>query len=146
MYKKKVKISYKPGLHARPATIIAQKANDYDSDIILKSESAQANLKSLLGVLSLGVGYGEEVIVRAEGDDEKEAVERIVKFINSEMEEAVEKKFNNKSNAKKEINKKINDEIGSENEYNVESEKLLQLIGKEVKDKIKYIRELVSSK
>ena len=146
MYQKELEVSYNPGIHARPATIISQKASSYNSDIILKKEEAQADLKSLLGVLSLGVRSGEKVIIKAEGNDEKEAVEEIANLINFELEKAINKKFIDKNNSKKEIAQQIDDEMKSEKQYNVESEKLLDLIGKQVKNKIEAIKGLVDIK
>jgi phosphocarrier protein len=45
------------------------------------------NAKSLLGVLSLGVGQNEEIKIIGDGADENEAVETIYSLITSDFEE-----------------------------------------------------------
>lgn len=71
-----VKILNRTGLHARPAALLAQLANRFQSDIrIVGSHSADA--KSILDLLSLGAGPGAELQVSASGSDEAEAVQAI---------------------------------------------------------------------
>ena len=71
------------GLHARPATFFIQKANCFKSSIWIEKEERRANAKSLLGVLSLGIDGGTTVKVIAAGPDEEQAVEELVKLVNS---------------------------------------------------------------
>lgn len=70
-----ITIQNEVGLHARPATFFIQKANSYKSTIVIEKGNRRANAKSLLGVLSLGIEKGQDIIVHAEGVDEQEAVE-----------------------------------------------------------------------
>lgn len=70
-----ITIQNEVGLHARPATFFIQKANAYKSTIVIEKGNRRANAKSLLGVLSLGIEKGHDIIVHAEGVDEQEAVE-----------------------------------------------------------------------
>lgn len=72
------------GIHARPATILVQTATKFDSDIELEYNSKKVNLKSIMGVMSLGVGKGAEVTIYAEGKDEAEAIEAISETLSSE--------------------------------------------------------------
>ena len=62
------------GIHARPATLLVQTASKYDSDINLEYKGKSVNLKSIMGVMSLGVGQGADVTISAEGADEKDAI------------------------------------------------------------------------
>jgi len=82
---KKVMITNKTGLHARPAAQFVQKAGKYDSKIEIVFEEKEVNAKSIMGVMSLGVGKGNEIIIRADGDDAESAVEELVEFIEVEM-------------------------------------------------------------
>lgn len=82
---KKVIITNKTGLHARPAAQFVQKAGKFDSKIEIIFEEKEVNAKSIMGVMSLGVGKGNEIVVRAEGDDASEAVKELVDFIEVEM-------------------------------------------------------------
>ena len=82
---KKVIITNKTGLHARPAAQFVQKAGKFDSKIEIVFEEKEVNAKSIMGVMSLGVGKGNEITVRAEGEDAEEAVKELVEFIEVEM-------------------------------------------------------------
>ncbi len=83
MEEKRVKIKNKTGIHARPASMIVQKANDFASDILILKDNTEANAKSIMGIMSLGISQSTEIIVRAEGEDEIEAVEEIISLIES---------------------------------------------------------------
>jgi phosphocarrier protein len=87
MYIKKATITNQVGLHARPATFLIQKANEYNSSIWLEKDERRVNAKSLLGVLSLGVGAGESVSIIGDGSDEDEAVDTLYELITSNFAE-----------------------------------------------------------
>ena len=72
------------GIHARPATLLVQTATKFESDIELEYNSKKVNLKSIMGVMSLGVGKGAEVTIYADGKDEEEAIEAISETLSSE--------------------------------------------------------------
>ena len=71
------------GLHARPATFFIQKANEFKSSIWVEKEERRVNAKSLLGVLSLGIVGGTTIRIIADGPDEEESVESLVKLVQS---------------------------------------------------------------
>ncbi len=79
--KKEFVISNEQGLHARPATTLVSKANQYKSKITITHDGETADLKSIMGVLSLGVNPGALVEIVIEGDDETEAMEAITQHI-----------------------------------------------------------------
>lgn len=83
MVKKEAVIKNATGLHARPATLLVKKASSFKSDIYLEYGDKKANVKSLIGVLSLGVTKDSKVTVTASGDDETLAVEEMIKLIES---------------------------------------------------------------
>ena len=83
MYVKDVMVQNQVGLHARPATFFIQKANEYKSSIWVEKEDRRVNAKSLLGVLSLGIVGGTQIRVIADGSDENEAVESLIKLVES---------------------------------------------------------------
>lgn len=62
------------GIHARPATILVNTANKFASDVNLEYNGKSVNLKSIMGVMSLGVSKGAEVKVLATGADEEEVI------------------------------------------------------------------------
>ena len=81
MVTKEVIVKNSTGLHARPATLLVKKASAFKSDISLEYNGKKANVKSLIGVLSLGVSKDANVKVIASGDDEALAAEEIANLI-----------------------------------------------------------------
>lgn len=81
MVTKEVLVKNSTGLHARPATLLVKKASSFKSDVSLEFNGKKANVKSLIGVLSLGVSKDALVKVIATGDDEALAAEEIAKLI-----------------------------------------------------------------
>ena len=72
------------GIHARPATLLVQAASKFASDVTLSYQGKDVNLKSIMGVMSLGVGQGADVTISAEGDDEKEAIAAVAETMSKE--------------------------------------------------------------
>ena len=72
MAEKIYKITEESGLHARPATILVNTVNKFASDVNVEYENKTVNMKSVMGVLSLGVIKGAQVKVIAKGSDEEE--------------------------------------------------------------------------
>ena len=81
MFTQEVTVNNEVGLHARPATYFIQKANEFKSGIWVEKEERRVNAKSLLGVLSLGIVGGTTIKIIADGADEQEAVDALVKLV-----------------------------------------------------------------
>lgn len=81
MIEKEVVVKNGSGLHARPATLLVKKASSFKSDVSIEFNGKKANVKSLIGVLSLAVTKDATIKVVASGDDEALAVEEIVKLV-----------------------------------------------------------------
>lgn len=84
MEKRDFNITAETGIHARPATILVQTASKFGSDVTLQYQGKSVNLKSIMGVMSLGVGQNADVTISAEGADEKEAIEAISETMTKE--------------------------------------------------------------
>lgn len=84
MEKKDFNVVAETGIHARPATLLVQTASKFTSDINLEYKGKSVNLKSIMGVMSLGVGQGADVTITAEGADEKEAIQAIEETMKKE--------------------------------------------------------------
>ncbi len=69
------------GLHARPAADIMKLAIRYKSQIVIVFGSRNANAKSMLSMIKLGVKQGNEVLVRADGPDAEEALSVISGYL-----------------------------------------------------------------
>lgn len=69
------------GLHARAATRLVNCASGFSSEIWLRLGEKRVNGKSIMGVLTLAAAAGSEIVIQAEGDDEREAVAAIGSLI-----------------------------------------------------------------
>ncbi|MBA1334098.1 MAG: hypothetical protein HPY66_1582 [Firmicutes bacterium] len=77
----RVVVSDENGLHARPAAQFVKAANSFVCDVWIGKDGRMVNAKSIVGVLSLGVGKGTEIVIKAQGQDEEKAVEELKKLI-----------------------------------------------------------------
>ncbi|RSK26492.1 phosphocarrier protein HPr [Bacillus sp. HMF5848] len=77
MVTKQYKIISHSGIHARPATMLVGTSTPFDADITLTSNDKTVNLKSIMGVMSLGIQEGATVTIAAEGVDEEAAIAAI---------------------------------------------------------------------
>ncbi|PKK39309.1 Phosphotransferase system, phosphocarrier protein HPr [Clostridiaceae bacterium JG1575] len=81
MVKKEVVVNNPTGLHARPATLLVKRASAFRSDVSIEFNGKRANVKSLIGVLSLGVVKGSTITVMTSGEDEEVAMNELVNLI-----------------------------------------------------------------
>lgn len=84
MITKKMTINIPSGLEARPVALFVQVASRYESSIFVEVEDKKINAKSIMGMMSLGLSAGEEVVVSAEGSDESDAILNIEKYLSEE--------------------------------------------------------------
>lgn len=87
MYIQSVTVTNKSGLHARPAVMFVQTASKFKSNIIVRKDEKTASSKSIINILALGISKDTEISISAEGVDEKEAVDALVKLV-SQLDEA----------------------------------------------------------
>lgn len=73
------------GIHARPAGLLAKEAKKYSSKIVLKKETAAADMTRLMSVMAMGVKQGERIIVEVEGEDEETACHEIRSFFENNL-------------------------------------------------------------
>ena len=81
-------VEHQAGLHARPAALLVKTANQFASEIVIHKDDRQANAKSLLSVLTLGVSQDTEIRLSAQGEDAAEALARLSELIERNFEEA----------------------------------------------------------
>lgn len=77
MEERLVKIRHPFGLHARPAADFYRKAREFRSRITVRNMTVRSSVElpvSLLNLLQLGAAQGHQVLIRAEGEDEHDAV------------------------------------------------------------------------
>ena len=94
MIKKPITLKLRDGLEARPIALLVQEANQYSSTVYIEVENKQiymesgdnkrVNVKSIMGMMSLQLGNGEELTVVADGDDEADAIQGVEKLLVTE--------------------------------------------------------------
>lgn len=81
MTKKTITIGLASGLEARPVAMLVQIASQYESLIYVENQNARVNAKSIMGMMTLGMGSGEEITITADGTDEEKAMTEIEKYL-----------------------------------------------------------------
>ncbi|BCN29779.1 HPr family phosphocarrier protein [Anaeromicropila herbilytica] len=89
MVSRKVIVNNIIGLHLRPAGILCHEAMNYKSRISFKINDCTANAKSVISVLGASVKHGDEIELFCEGEDEEEALERLVHVIETGLGEKI---------------------------------------------------------
>ena len=74
MVEKSFKITAETGIHAQSAVYLVNEAIKYNSNVILEVEGKKINMKSIMGVMSLGVYQGAVVTLHIDGADETQAM------------------------------------------------------------------------
>jgi phosphocarrier protein len=87
MVEQKVTVTNRAGIHARPAAMVVQRIAKFKSAIYLEKGNDRINAKSIMGVITLGAAYKTELTIKAEGEDEVQAVEALVRLFESKFEE-----------------------------------------------------------
>jgi phosphocarrier protein len=87
MAERTVTVASSVGLHARPASLFAQAAAKVGVPVTLTSAAGKSvNAASILGVLSLGIGHGEEVTLAADGDGAEAALDSLVEVLATDLD------------------------------------------------------------
>ena len=71
--KKRVTLQNKHGLHARPATAFVELAKKFKSDITILYDGQEVDGKSIISILTLGLGQGAKITIKAIGKDAQKA-------------------------------------------------------------------------
>jgi len=85
MKKVKVVVESQSGLHARPASILVAKAQEFESEILIEKAGAEINAKSIIGILGLGVSHLDEIVISCTGIDEDKAIETMKTLIEEDL-------------------------------------------------------------
>ncbi len=83
MITKKITIGIPAGLEARPVAMLVQVASQYESSIYIESGFTKVNAKSIMGMMTLGIDKGADVLVTADGQDEERAVAAIEQYLSN---------------------------------------------------------------
>ena len=72
------------GLHARPATVAVNVASRFKSDVKVTYKSKEVNMKSIMGVMSLGIPTQSEITITCDGEDEEVAIQTIEEILKTQ--------------------------------------------------------------
>ncbi len=87
MPERTVTVASSVGLHARPASLFSQAAAKVGVPVTLTNTAGKTiNAASILGVLSLGIGHGEVVTLKADGDGAEAALDSLAELLNSDLD------------------------------------------------------------
>lgn len=84
MAEKQFKVTSETGIHARPASLLVQTASKFESAINIEYKAKKVNLKSIMGVMSLGISQGADIKISAEGSDADDALKAIEETMTKE--------------------------------------------------------------
>ena len=83
MTKRSITVRLEDGLDARPVALLVQEASKYESNIYFEVDDKRINAKSIMGMMTLDLPVGEQVVVTADGVDEEKAVNDIEKYLSN---------------------------------------------------------------
>lgn len=87
MPSRQVAVASKVGLHARPAALVAKMAATQVVPVtIAKSEGNAVTAGSVLNLMTLAAGHGDEVVIAAEGDGAQAAVDAVADLVATELD------------------------------------------------------------
>ena len=72
------------GLHARPATVAVNAASKLKSEVSIAFKGRDVNMKSIMGVMSLGIPTQSEITITCNGDDEEAAIAAIEEVLRAQ--------------------------------------------------------------
>lgn len=84
MIEKTYMITSDEGLHARPASKLVAAVSPFSADVKMLYKERSVNLKSIMGVMSLGVSKGHTIKITADGSDEESLMAKVEELIVAE--------------------------------------------------------------
>jgi len=87
MLEQTVTIQNRLGLHARACSVFVKEAAKFASHIFVIRDGLEVNGKSILGVMMLAAEMGARITLKADGKDEQEALEALVRVVNNKFGE-----------------------------------------------------------
>jgi phosphocarrier protein HPr len=87
MVSKEVTIKNRAGIHARPAALIVQTANEYDCDVHMEKDGNRVNAKSIMGIITLGASYEAVLTIICDGADEDDALNSLATLFENKFSE-----------------------------------------------------------
>lgn len=73
------------GIHARPAGMFVKEAASFPCKVTVVKAEKEADAKRILALMGLSVKCGEEIIIRTEGEQEEEASQKLLAFMEANL-------------------------------------------------------------
>ncbi len=87
MAQRTVTIASSVGLHARPAALFVEAAQETGLDVEIGRPGDDAvDATSILGVMALGAKHGEAVVLTADGDGAEQALDVLVELLSRDLD------------------------------------------------------------
>jgi len=87
MTERTITVSNRAGIHARPSAMLVQTTKNFKANIYMEKNGDRINAKSIMGIITLGASYGTELKIAADGEDEEDAVDAVVRLFETKFEE-----------------------------------------------------------
>lgn len=81
MITRTVNVKFSKNLSASPVALLVQKASKFDSLIYIESGERKVNAKSIMGMMSITLDDGDELLIKCDGADEAGAIDTVEKFL-----------------------------------------------------------------
>lgn len=88
MVSREITVINKTGIHSRPASMFVTIASKFKSNITVIKDTKKGNAKSIFNVIALGITKDSNITITAEGEDAAEAVDSLIKLVESKFGEA----------------------------------------------------------
>lgn len=86
MVEKTATIKNANGIHCRPSAVIIKEAQDYAGDITVLAESGEADLRSVISLLCLGLSEGAAIKIQVSGPDEEAVCTHLVELFETHFD------------------------------------------------------------
>lgn len=73
------------GIHARPAGQLVKMAGEYPCKVTIAKDGREVDAKRIMGVMSLGAKQGQVVTIKADGENEDEAITALESFMKENL-------------------------------------------------------------
>jgi phosphocarrier protein len=87
MIQKRIKVTNKYGIHARPASAIVNMASSFDAEVFIEKDGEKVPANSIMSLLMIAAEYGAPITIHAHGSEEEEVLTAIVKLFEDKFGE-----------------------------------------------------------
>lgn len=86
MISRTVVVASSVGLHARPAALLAEAVDDSGVDVTIAFDGEEADAASLLEIMTLGVGHGDEVTLSTDDNNAGAVLDSLVELLSRDLD------------------------------------------------------------